>query len=70
MTQQYAKTIVRRGPSFPFRNRRYFDATPWGGGYIPAEGIPGAVVLNDKGELLNLRSGEVYVDARFAGGAA
>lgn len=61
----FARVVTRRGPSFPFRNRRYFDCSPWGGGYCPAEGALGAVVLNERGMMLNLRSGEVYHDARF-----
>lgn len=61
----YAKIVMRRGPSFPFRNRKYFDATPWLGGFIPVGGGAGAVNLNKQGHMLDLRSGRVYFDARF-----
>jgi hypothetical protein len=62
----FAKLVTRRSYVFPFRNRRYLDCTSWGGGWIAYEGAPGAAVIDEaKGLLVNLRTGEVYVDARF-----
>ena len=49
------------------RKGRFFDATPWGSGYIRAEGAVGAVLLSD-GLMLDLKSGRVYGDARFKEG--
>jgi hypothetical protein len=62
----YAKLVTRRSYVFPFRNQRYWDCTPWHGGWIRHDGAPGAVVVDAAcGLLLNLRSGEVYADSRF-----
>ena len=61
----YAKVIQKRvyfvrGCGY----RRYFDFSPWNGGLCRLTGSPGAVVLN--GNILgNIKTGEVYRDARF-----
>lgn len=64
--KQFAKTVRKRTPTFPARGAWYFDCTPWGGGYTRCGYGPGAAVLNDSGQCLNLSTGEVYFDARFA----
>jgi hypothetical protein len=61
----YAPIITRRQPRFPFRNGAYFDLTKWGGGYVRYVSMPGAIVVNDEGLMMDLRSGEVYFDNRF-----
>jgi len=65
-TKVRARIVKRRTPTFPSRISPYYDCTPWGGGFIRATNNgPGAVVLNNKGEVLNLQTGEVYTDDRF-----
>lgn len=51
--------------------RHAYDCTRWGGGYIlhnwRGSPPPGAVVVNNStGHTLDLQSGRVYVDGRFA----
>jgi hypothetical protein len=66
-SKRFARIVTRRGPCFPFRNQRYFDCTPWGGGFVSGVGVRGGVVIDDtKGLLLDLSTGEVRADARFA----
>lgn len=65
----HAPVVRRRTATFPSRLASYFDLTQWGGGYMRVTGVPGAAVI--KGDILvDLRSGEVYRDARFAEVAA
>jgi len=66
MSRQFAPIVKRRGDIFPFRNGEYFDLRKWGHGYARAGMGRGAVVLcNKTGRMLNMASGEVYIDDRF-----
>lgn len=63
----YAPVVTRRGAVFPFRNGRYFDCSAVGAGFYRPHGGTGAVILNSQnGLMLNIRSGEIYTDLRFA----
>ncbi|UUZ75483.1 hypothetical protein LP414_27595 [Polaromonas sp. P1(28)-13] len=65
--RSFAPVVTRRGSIFPFRNGRYFDCSAWGGGLFRLSGGPGACVLNSQtGTMLDIRSGEIYTDERFA----
>lgn len=65
-TRQFAAIVRRRTSTFPCRMGVYFDCTAHGGGYYRAVGVPGAIVINSTtGTMLDLRSGEIYHDARF-----
>ena len=59
-----AGTVRRWTPTWPSRKATYFDFSPWGGGYLRLTGAPGAVVLAP-GVLADIRTGQVYRDARF-----
>lgn len=61
----YAKCIKRRTPTFPSRTAWYFDFSPWGGGYLQCGNGPGGIILRDDGTCADIRTGEVYHDARF-----
>jgi hypothetical protein len=61
----YANIVVRRGPIFPFRNRQYWDLTPYNAGYVPVTDSPGAIVINNNGLMLNIKTGKIYHDPRF-----
>ena len=64
--KDHAPVVRRRTPSFPTRFASYFDCTKWGSGFFRvANQGPGAAVLNKAGHLLNLQTGEVYLDERF-----
>lgn len=60
-----ARIVRRRTPTFPTRWASYFDATPFGGGYLRVQSAPGAVVLRAD-VCINIRTGHVYRDRRFA----
>ncbi len=64
----HAPIVRRRTATFPSRMRAYFDCTAWGAGFFPASGVgPGAVVLNHRtGVCMDMQSGRVYRDSRFA----
>jgi len=66
--QDFAPIVRRRVGR---QTRRAYDCTRWGGGYIlhnwHGSPPPGAVVINSTtGHALDLPSGRVYVDSRFA----
>lgn len=62
----FAPVISRRTATWPTRMARYFDCTQWGGGYHRLQAARGAVVLNrTNGTMLDIDTGEVYVDERF-----
>lgn len=60
-----ARIVRRRTPSFPTRWASYFDATPWGGGYMRVQSAPGAAVLREN-VCMDIRTGRIYRDGRFA----
>jgi hypothetical protein len=64
-TKTYAKVVRRRTPTFPSRYAFYWDCTPWNGGFVRRHVMPGAVVLNTLGDMLDLHTGEIYQDERF-----
>jgi hypothetical protein len=62
-----AKIVKRHAATFPSRLARYFDFTPWGGGYAKVDNVgSGAIVLRD-GVCADIQTGRVYKDSRFAG---
>lgn len=46
--------IVRR------RGHSYFDCRPWANMFLKVSRGPGAVVLNDKGDKIDIQTGVVY----------
>ena len=64
-SKTFAPTVKRRTPTWPSRIASYYDCSKWGSGFFRVGRGPGAVVLNTKGEMLNMATGEIYVDARF-----
>lgn len=61
----YAPTVRRRTPTWPTKWASYFDCTAFGSGFFRIGSAPGAVVLNPAGQILDIRTGEVYFDERF-----
>ena len=66
MGREFAPIVRRRRDVFPFASGDYFDLRKWGHGYARAGMGRGAIVLCAKaGRMLNMASGEVYIDDRF-----
>lgn len=62
-----APIVQCRTPTWPNRMANYFDCSQWGGGLVRLDDAPGAITLNlATGTMLNIRTGEVYTDERFA----
>lgn len=63
-----APIVRRRTASFPSRMECYFDCSQWGGGFLRIRNAgSGAVILrHSDGAMLDLQSGAVYLDSRFA----
>ena len=65
----FAPIVQRRTSTWPSRMASFFDCSQWGGGLTRLNDAPGAIVLNRAtGMMLNIRTGEIYTDARFASG--
>lgn len=64
----YAPVVIRRSASWPCAKGPYYDLTAWKAGYVRKTNLPGAIVMpgNKEGMMLDLATGEVYKDTRFA----
>lgn len=60
-----APQVMRKGCRFPFRMATFWDVSQWGAGYI-RPGSGSVILRHSDGACLDLSTGRVYTDSRFA----